>query len=170
MQPAVSPAIVGVGRLHLLLRRNPGARRASYFSAMIVFRGVERLTSASTSQGKADRREEQAQFCSFVLPGRARFACGDSIGLPSLGRSHRACSKDRSKRHKDSPFMLSWSFPFSLSAPPQSHSLGRVPPLERHFSFNSTASQARAYAHQVSAVRGDMPRTSAHWASVKPPK
>jgi hypothetical protein len=51
-----------------------------------------------------------------------------------------------------------------LSAPSQSHSLGRLPPIECHFSRSSTASQARAYAHQVSAVRGAMPRTSAHWA------
>jgi hypothetical protein len=52
----------------------------------------------------------------------------------------------------------------------QSHSVGRLPPLECHISRSSTASQARAYAHQVSAVRGDMPRTRAHQASVKPPK
>ncbi len=43
-------------------------------------------------------------------------------------------------------------------------------PENVHLSLSSRASQARAYDHHVSAVRGDMPRTPAHWASVKPPK
>jgi hypothetical protein len=37
-------------------------------------------------------------------------------------------------------------------------------------SLSSRASQARAYDHHVSAVRGEMPRTWAHSASVMPPK
>ena len=43
-------------------------------------------------------------------------------------------------------------------------------PESVYLSLSSRASQARAYDHHVSAVRGETPRTWAHSESVKPPK